>query len=77
MILVLDFLNYNDIGYIEEDSRLEIDLVIADVFGFGDEINEVVDDSFVQELLNDLEEIDKEEIEAKLNELISPKELLN
>lgn len=77
LILVLDFLNYNDIGYIEEDSRLEIDLVIADVFGFGDEINEVVDDSFVQELLNDLEEIDKEEIEAKLNELISPKELLN
>lgn len=69
LILVLEFLNNNNIGYIEEDSRLEIDLAIADAFGFGDEIDGIVDDSFIHELMNDLEEIDKEDIEAKLMSL--------
>ncbi len=73
LILVLKFLDNNSISYIEEDSRLEIDLAIADAFGFGDEI----DDIFLHELMDDLEEIDEEEIETELNELINYKKMLN
>ncbi|MEY8676554.1 plasmid pRiA4b ORF-3 family protein [Thomasclavelia cocleata] len=73
LFLVFNFLNENEIGYIEDDTNYEIDLAIADAFGFD---NEMIDNSFLQELIEEFRE-NEEEIETKLDEFLVQNELLN
>lgn len=74
LFLIFSFLNENGIGYIEDNIDSEIDLAIADAFGFD---NEIIDNPFLQELFMELEGKNEEEIEAKLDELLAQNELLN
>ena len=73
LFLVFNFLNENEIGYIEDDTNYEIDLAIADAFGFD---NEMIDNPFLQELIEEFRE-NEEEIETKLDEFLVQNELLN
>lgn len=74
LFLAFNFLKDNKIGYVEDDTDYEIDLAIADAFGFD---SEMTDNPFLQELFEELEGKNEEEIEAKLDELLAQNELLN
>lgn len=74
LFLVFNFLKENEIGYVEDDTDFEIDLAIADAFGFD---SEMIDNPFLQELIEELDGKNEEEIEVKLDELLAQNELLN
>lgn len=74
LFMIYEFLMQHDIGYIEDDNSLEIDLAIADALGLD---NDIISDPILQDLLTELEGKSEEEIRIKLEEVLTKKELLN
>lgn len=77
LFLILGFLNDNAISYLEDDTDLEIELALAHTFGISDELDEVIENPFIQELIREFEDNNEDEIDIKLEEYLKQGELLN
>lgn len=77
LFLLIGFISYEDIDYDVDNISLIIDKALQDAYGIEAVDSEKDDDPFIENLMEQLEGLDEDEIEEKLNEMLANLEMLN